>query len=113
MKKQYDCPEYVEALLNQIRYELDRIMWNKYQKEYSSPFSNTGNKFKNKTFRVEAYSWGEDTKQKYNFKWKNIEIRWYKYNGNGMSINCKITPYKAVTMMNDCLRSLRKMEKDI
>ena len=110
--KQYDCPEWVEAYLILISQELDRVMWNVSQEEYNSPFSNTGNKFKNKTFEVEAYSWNDEIPQPYNFKWKDVEISWYKYMGRGMSINQKLTHKKGEQMLNKCLESIRAMDKD-
>ena len=56
----YNCPNYIEAFLNTIKEFLNIKMWNKYQKEYDSPFDNTGNSYKNDTFEVEAYSWDDD-----------------------------------------------------
>jgi hypothetical protein len=109
--QQFECPEYIEALLKHLADELGRVVWNNTQKEYPSPFENTGNKFKSRTFKVEAYSWDEDAHQQYNFKWKDVEISWYKYLGRGMSINKELTPGEAVEMFDDCLASIRKMEE--
>ena len=53
------CPNWITALLGAIDYELTRIMWNINQKDFASPFGNTGNKFKNDTFEVIAYDWNE------------------------------------------------------
>ena len=39
--QQYDCPNYIIALLKEIDNQLLRIMWNKNHKEYESPFGNT------------------------------------------------------------------------
>jgi len=107
----YECPEYIGVLLEGIHQELCRIMINKTQEEYDSPFSNTGAKFKNKVFKVEAYSWNDEVDQPYNFKWKSVKISWYKYLGRGMSINKKITHAKAIRMFDECIKSLRDMEK--
>jgi hypothetical protein len=109
--KQYECPEYLTALLRGIDSELDRVMWNNHQTEYSSPFSNTGNGFKNDTFEVQAYSWSDEEEQPYNFKWRDFEISWYKYCGRGMSINREIMPVEAVQMYDDCIASIQAMEK--
>lgn len=109
--KQYACPEWVEAYLGYIRSEMDRVMWNIHQKEYISPFGNTGESFKNKVFKVQAYSWDEEKEQKYNFKWKDVEISWYKYCGRGMSINQKLTHTQGEKMLNECLASIRAMDK--
>jgi hypothetical protein len=108
--KEFECPEYVVALLEKIESLLSKVMWNLKQKEYDSPFSNTGNKFKNKTFKVEAYNWNESITQKYNFKWEDVEISWYKYLGRGSSINQKITKTKAIRMFNECIKSIRDID---
>lgn len=110
--RRYDCPNYITALLKDINRELCRIMWNMYQKEYDSPFENSGNVkgFSNDVFEVHAFDWNEDHNQKFNFRYKNIKISWYKYLGRGVTINCKITEKEAVNMYNDCIKSLREME---
>lgn len=107
----YDCPEYIESLLRGISNELERVMWNNNQKEYNSPMDNTGEQFKNDTFEANAYSWNDEVDQPYNFKYKDIEISWYKYLGRGMSVNKPITEKQAVKMFDDCIASIRKMEK--
>ncbi|MBQ6313866.1 hypothetical protein IJI29_03415 [Candidatus Saccharibacteria bacterium] len=62
--KQYDCPEYLAALLKGIDERLCVLMWNINQEEYDSPFDNSGNVegFKNDVFEVYAFSWDEDYK---------------------------------------------------
>ena len=111
--KQYEAPDWVEAFLRAIESELERVQWNIHQVEYRSPFSNTGNKYKNDTFEVEAYDWDEERDQPYNFKWKDFEIGWYKYCGRGMSMSREITPDEGVQMLNECLRSVREQDRDI
>lgn len=110
--KRYECPMWIEAFLAYIDNELRRIMWNINQKEYESPFSNTANEYENDTFHVQAYCWNENIVQRYNFKYKDIEISWYKYCGRGMSINRKITYKEGIDMLNDCVKSLIKYEKE-
>jgi len=73
-----------------ISREWDRVMWNINQKEIPSPFENTATTWKCDTFEIEAYSWNEDYDQPYNFKYKDIEISWYKYFGRGMSVNKQV-----------------------
>lgn len=99
--------ELVISALKSIEESLDVYMWNKTQKKYSSPFRNTGNSFKNDVFEVSAYYWGADEKEmeKPNFKYKNIEISWYKYLGRGMDIP-EITYEELDDMLNECLKSL-------
>lgn len=106
----HPLPSWMKAFLSAISAELDRVMWNVTQEEYDSPFDNTGNRFENDTFAVEAYSWDEDTQQPWNFKCGDIEISWYKWFARGASIN-RIPSYEeGVAMLDACLASLRAME---
>lgn len=108
--KQYECPEWIIAFLDRIRRELDRVMWNNNQEAYASPFDNSGNSFKNDVFEVSAYSWG-DEEQPYNFKWKDVEISWYKHSWRGTTINQDLEPQRGIEMLNECLASIETMEK--
>lgn len=110
-----DCPNYITALLGSIEGEMERVYWNKFQEEMEdSPFRNSGNVegFDNGTFEVHAYDWGWENDEDFgkpepvNFKYQDIEIRWYKYLGRGMSLNREITPEEAVGMYDSCMESL-------
>jgi len=107
--KPYAVPDIVEAALCFVRDKLDNAMWNINQEEYASPFGNTGNVFKCDTFEVHAYSWGDD-EQLFNFKWRDVEISWYKYLGRGMSANMEISPQLASEMLDDCLAAIERYE---
>ena len=101
-----------QAILDYIRKEMDRLYWNKYQEEMNSPFDNTGAAYSNDTFSVMAYYWGDDDDliQQPNFKYKDIEIRWYKHSNRGMSVTTQhpISYEDLVIMVNDCVESLRR-----
>ena len=105
-------PNYVQAAFSKIDEQLSRVMWNIYQKEYDSPFSNTGNKFKNDVFEVEAYSWDDECDQEYNFKWKDYKVRWYKHCLRDPEANREMTPDECAKMLDECLESIYKMDKD-
>ena len=109
-------PQYIQAFLDKIEHELDRIMWNINQEEYDSPFRNSGNVdgFVCDTFEAHAYEWDYDNEPTYdyNFKYKDIEITWYKHSGRGTCINRYITPDEAITMLNDCLGALLRYEQE-
>jgi hypothetical protein len=107
--KQYATSELVHAALSHLRDEMDRVMWNHHQREYSSPFGNTGSSFKCDSFEVHAYSWSDD-EQPFNFKWGDLEISWYKYLGRGMSANKDITPDTLSSMLDDCIAAMRRYE---
>lgn len=111
--QELECPEWLEAYLWMIDSELSRVMWNVHQEEWDSPFQNTGNSYKNDTFELEAYSWDDETPQPFNFKWKDIQISWYKHCGRGMSINKKVTHKEGEQLLNECLKSIRKQDPDL
>ena len=110
INQQYECPRWIVALLNELDNQLDRVMWNNTQKEYSSPFENTSNSFKNNVFEVQAYDWNDDVEQPYNFKCDDIEISWYKYLGRDTTINGEYEPQKIIDMFNKCLQSILDMD---
>ena len=73
--------ELMVAILREIRKELDRCYWNKNQKQMVSPFDNTGTSYKNDTFSVNAYYWGDDDAlaDRPNFVYKDFKVYWYKH----------------------------------
>ena len=108
--QRYECPEYIVALLSYLDEEIKRVVWNNTQKEFDSPFDNTANSFKTDKFEVKAYNWNDKNAQPYNFKYKDIEISWYKYLGRDTTINEEYDYSVIVDMFNDCLESIRKLE---
>lgn len=105
--QQYECPIWLISFLATIENALYVKMWNETQEQYESPFRNTGNIFKNDTFEVAAYNWNDEISQEYNFKWKDIEISWYKYLGRDTTINKEVEPQEAIQMLEECMESLR------
>jgi len=109
--KEYTVPIIWHAALSFLDEELRRVMWNIYQYEYDSPFANTGASFaKCEEFLVYAYSWDSDEEQPFNFKWRDIEISWYKYLGRGMSSNVPLTAELASEMLEECVRTVNDYE---
>jgi len=111
-RKIESVPLIWEAALSYLDYELRRVMRNIHQKEYQSPFANTGQEFKCEVFEVQAYCWNEDIDQPFNFKWRDVEISWYKYLGRGMSANKELSPDLASKMLKECLEFLEKYENE-
>lgn len=110
--KEHAVPPIMDAALEAIDAELCRAMWNIHQKEYVSPFRNTGASFKEiEAFQVEAYSWDEDYAQPWNFKCGDIEVSWYKYLGRGMSSNTELTPQIAAEVLEKCVKAICDYEK--
>lgn len=106
----YNCQDWVVALLKDIDRNLCRVKFNLHQVEYESPFKNTGNVFYNDVFEVQAYNWDDDISQDYNFKWRDVEISWYKYLGRDTTINGIYTNDYLIRMYRECLASLLKMD---
>lgn len=104
----YVVPNMVIAALKLIDEKLSNAMQNLNQEEYESPFSNTGDDYKNNCFEVQAYNWNEDIEQPFNFRWRDYEISWYKYLGRGMSANREISNDEIAQMLDECLSSIEK-----
>lgn len=101
--QEYILPEYACVLLKDLREQLDDIIG--YE---NNPFGNTGAKFKiDGVFEVESYSWDEDYEQPYNFKYKDIEISWYKYFGRDTTINAQFKPERIVEMYETCSDAIK------
>lgn len=75
----------VQAVLNRIRNELDRLYWNKNQKEMISPFDNSGAPtFSTDVFTVRSYNWDENIEP--NFETEKMKIWWYKHSNRGLCV---------------------------
>lgn len=114
-----ECPEWMVGLIEGIRSRLGVAGWNEYQREFD-PFDNwedaeVFNKdHKEIGIEVWPYSWNDDIEQKYNFKYKDIEISWYKHLGRGDSINREVSPAEAAEMFDEIAAKLSKWQcKDI
>ena len=108
--EQYNCEDWVIALLRDLDRKLSIVMWNINQEQYDSPFSNTGNEYIGKNFEVHAYNWGENANQYFNFKCGAIEISWYKYLGRDTTINGIYAISDIIDMYHICLRELEELE---
>ena len=120
--QKYKCPEYIIALLRYLELEIDKYMFNKTQVPYESPFENTGNTFETDKFKVQAYNWNTDTMALYNFIYytdkrcsnlDDIKISWYKHLGRDTTINEEYDYSVIIYMFNDCIKSIRNLQKDI
>lgn len=88
-----EVPYYLEGALQYIK-----GMW----PDNPSPFENSGERFDNERFSVHAYSWGDED-QPWNFKWRDLEVSWYKYLGRGMRCNRVPEPQEVKEMVNEVL----------
>ena len=104
------CEFPTRAMLNEIRSELDRLYWNKNQKEMVSPFDNTGAKeFKTNVFTVRCYDWDENILP--NFETNDIKIWWYKHSNRGLCVKIKDGEKIEKVLfdtLNACVESLKE-----
>ena len=99
--KEYEVPKIWEAALSFIDDQLSRVMWNIHEKDWLSPFENTNNSFSCPIFSVSS---------RFNFKWRNVEISWYKYFGRGMTANRLLSAEEAEIMLEEVLDFLNQMD---
>lgn len=107
------CPEYIAAGLEYLAREIERVEWNIGQEGYTAPGSNCGVEYITAEFEMRDYYWGEDQEmaQKPNFKCGDLEIRWYKRLGRGMSMNRPIDANEFFQKLDRCLNCLRAKER--
>ena len=101
--KEHDVSELLCAALEYLESEISRVYWNKHQEEWQSAFRNTGSSYRTDTFSIAAYNWGDEKDG--SFKWRDIEVNWYKNLGRGTYSNKDITPDEINEMLNDCLNN--------
>lgn len=97
-------PNNVEAALDAIKQTLNSV-----HPAMDNPFNNIGSRFRWPSFQVHSYSWGEDD-QRFNFKWRDFEVSWYKYFGRGLSMSRRINPAELKLMLTMCLDEIMNHE---
>lgn len=100
-------PELACAAIEYLESEISRLYWNKNQEQWKSAFRNTGNSYKSSVFSVEAYDWSDE--EDGIFKWRDIEISWYKNFGRGTYSNKVLTPDLINEMLEDCLKNVGEL----
>lgn len=79
--QQHDVPELAIAALRALADEIERVEWNRTQKEFSPPTNNSGSHYKTDKFEMNAYCWCDGERHKKgcppNFKWRDVIINWY------------------------------------
>jgi len=105
---EYDCPQYIEALVMYLLDNFGRVYGNRTQKTWDHNEMDGKQKLGKISFR--SYYWGESSKiqKEPNFKFENVEIRWYKHPLRGMSINVHMRQYSWISWFNRCLKEIRK-----
>ena len=103
----FELDDHADALLMAILREVGRVYWNKNQAEWH--YAHTGIP----GLETRPYYWGDDDKEaaKPNLKYKNVEVRWYKYPGRSMSVNKNMTVDQWAAWFYAVLAAVRKFEK--
>jgi len=105
----YNCKDYVQALINYILEELERVYFNRNQK-WGEEFG--VNSFKLGKVRYFPYYWGnrKKLKERPNFwlEGAKVKIYWYKHSERGLSSNVNYTPERWISWFNKCVKEVRK-----
>lgn len=104
--QEYDGGELLDAALTYLSEELDRVLWNRLQKECPSPFANSGARFETEGLAIHSYDWGSEN-QPWNLKCGDVEISWYKWSGRGQSVNKPMTPNDIAVFLGQALAIIR------
>lgn len=99
------------AMLDYIRKELDRLYWNKNQKEMVSPFDNTGAEpYSNSYMTIRSYNWNGNDKP--NFETENMKVSWYKHSNRGVVVSFKEGLDPLATIAETLQKSVQSLEED-
>lgn len=104
--QRYICPKYIIALIRDLGQRIEQITGN-------NPCDNTGAIFETETFVIEAFNWNEEVDQPYNFKYKDVEISWYKRLGRDTTINGDYSATQIIEMYNKCIEAIDKYEEEL
>lgn len=99
----------ITAVLSMIDQELRRCYWNEHHIEMASPFSNTGNQYECRAFKVIAYDWSH-VRENFVYPKDGLYIEWYKYLGRGMYVEVPDdwTMERLPDMLDDCIAAIRE-----
>lgn len=109
----YGTPEWVDALITYLLAEIERVYWNKNQKQWDG---HDDPKLDGVVFN--PYYWGDDEKEldKPNLAFPKLspqEIRWYKHPGRGQSSSLSMDPEEWIKWFTDALEVIRANDVDI
>ncbi|MDO8424597.1 MAG: hypothetical protein Q7S70_01500 [bacterium] len=112
--KEFEVPEWLMAFLEYIREEIKRVEGNSRQEEFD-PFEHVRGRspqgYQTDKFEIRGYNWSEENPTATtNFKWRDLEISWYKDLGREMSMNKEISLQDGALMLKECLESIRQKQ---
>lgn len=118
--EEFQCDDFVQALLDHVLEEIKRVHWNLYQHEWSPTWHGDdiedpcipGIEF-NRYYECSC----EDVHKegcpsvRPNFIYSGVVFKWYKWPGRGMSVNVNYTPAQWYGWHKSCLEQVRKVDK--
>jgi len=104
---EYEVSEVGKACVEHILKEVSRTFWNNNQKEWDTYVSPEF-----ESIDIQPYYWGDDEelKKRPNLKFGDVEIRWYKHPGRGLSVNKPMTPDDWHLWLNAVIEAIRKQD---
>lgn len=121
---EYECDDFISALLSYILDKVKMVHWNVYQHEWSPDWH--GDKVEDPEIpgiqftryydscscpdENDGIHLDECRHSKPNFSFNGVGIKWYKYPGRGMSTNKDYNPYEWKEWFNVCLEKVREFD---
>lgn len=120
--QQFAVPDYVDALINALLREFSITYWNHLQEIF--PMDEGGSyrpELDNVAYpvldvpglQVRSFWWGDEDDEFQaglpNFAFDDVEIRWYKHPGRGMSANVEKDPAGWVSWFDRALDAIRSL----
>jgi hypothetical protein len=105
---EHEVPPIWLAALEYLCGQIEIAMWNATQERYRIG-SNCAEEFLAGVFEMRDYCWcdgdrlGHEVGCPPNFRWRDVEINWYKHLGRGMSANVELSPESAQQMLAECV----------
>ena len=109
---EYGTDDYVDALIDALLNEIERVYWNENQEEWNRA---DDPKMKGVDFR--PYCWNEESeeaeKPNLKFDFSPQEIRWYKYPRRGQNCTIEWDEKEWREWFDEGMKVIRKNEKDL
>jgi hypothetical protein len=107
----YDVPDYGVALIEWCMKEIERVYWNRNQREWDRY---TDPQIPGIIYR--PYYWGDDEVEmelpNFQLEGNQFEIRWYKHCWRGVSCNINYTPGQWVEWFDEVIKRIQRYDKN-
>lgn len=114
----FEVSELGTAIIDRVVREMERVMWNRTQKEYLPPTSSRGaDTFECDAFIMRTYCWcGGSTHPDGcppNLEWhsRSVTVSWYKHFWRGASVSEDLSPDDWNEFLEEALASVSAMDK--